>query len=181
MPGWYRDRSLGSGGSQRASLALSLTLPHKRRSKQTPRVAPLGLKGKPTADERLPPSHLRRDRRAFGQRPQLRPHDAAVDAAGKRALRETAISGGHQVVATDALRKAHEPLGYEFRMFDDVGCRSGPAWVHEIKHDGYRMIARRDNERVRLYTRRGLNWTDCYPRRRPDRGRAPFPGCCVMN
>jgi ATP-dependent DNA ligase len=21
--------------------------------------------------------------------------------------------------------------------------RSGPAWVHEIKHDGYRMIARR--------------------------------------
>ena len=22
-------------------------------------------------------------------------------------------------------------------------CKSGPAWVHEIKHDGYRMIARR--------------------------------------
>jgi len=24
-----------------------------------------------------------------------------------------------------------------------VGCKSGPAWVHEIKHDGYRLIARR--------------------------------------
>jgi hypothetical protein len=22
-------------------------------------------------------------------------------------------------------------------------CKSGPAWVHEIKHDGYRLIARR--------------------------------------
>ena len=35
-------------------------------------------------------------------------------------------------------------------------CKSGPAWVHEIKHDGYRMIARRNGDRVRLYTRRGL-------------------------
>jgi bifunctional non-homologous end joining protein LigD len=27
---------------------------------------------------------------------------------------------------------------------------SGPQWVHEIKHDSYRLIARRDGERVRL-------------------------------
>ena len=33
---------------------------------------------------------------------------------------------------------------------------SGSEWVHEIKHDGYRLIARRDGNRVRLYTRRGL-------------------------
>jgi bifunctional non-homologous end joining protein LigD len=26
-------------------------------------------------------------------------------------------------------------------------CKSGPAWVHEIKHDGYRMIARRNGNR----------------------------------
>jgi ATP-dependent DNA ligase len=43
-------------------------------------------------------------------------------------------------------------------------CKSGPAWVHEIKHDGYRMIARRTSDRVRLYTRRGFNWADRYPR-----------------
>ena len=36
-------------------------------------------------------------------------------------------------------------------------CKSGPAWVHEIKHDGYRLIARRTDDRVRLYTRRGFN------------------------
>ena len=45
-----------------------------------------------------------------------------------------------------------------------VGCKGGPAWVHEIKHDGYRLIARRTDDRVRLYTRRGFNWADRYPR-----------------
>jgi bifunctional non-homologous end joining protein LigD len=43
-------------------------------------------------------------------------------------------------------------------------CKSGPAWVHEIKHDGYRMVVRRTDDRVRLYTRRGFNWADRYPR-----------------
>ena len=41
---------------------------------------------------------------------------------------------------------------------------SGSAWVHEIKHDGYRLIARRDGNRVRLYTRRGYDWSGKYPR-----------------
>ena len=40
----------------------------------------------------------------------------------------------------------------------------GSAWVHEIKHDGYRPIARRDRNRVRLYTRRGYDWSGKYPR-----------------
>jgi bifunctional non-homologous end joining protein LigD len=40
---------------------------------------------------------------------------------------------------------------------------SGPGWVHEIKHDGYRLIVRRDGETVRLFTRRGYDWTDRYP------------------
>jgi bifunctional non-homologous end joining protein LigD len=41
---------------------------------------------------------------------------------------------------------------------------TGPQWVHEIKHDGYRMQVRREGERVRLFTRRGYDWTDRYPR-----------------
>jgi hypothetical protein len=36
----------------------------------------------------------------------------------------------------------------------------GPQWVHEIKHDGYRLIARLDGERVRLFTRHGYDWTE---------------------
>jgi bifunctional non-homologous end joining protein LigD len=39
----------------------------------------------------------------------------------------------------------------------------GPAWVHEIKHDGYRLMVWRDGERVRLFTRRGFDWSRRYP------------------
>ena len=40
---------------------------------------------------------------------------------------------------------------------------AGPDWVHEIKHDGYRLQVRRDGDAVRLFTRRGYDWTDRYP------------------
>jgi bifunctional non-homologous end joining protein LigD len=40
---------------------------------------------------------------------------------------------------------------------------TGPGWVHEIKHDGYRLIVRRDGKAVRLFTRRGYDWTDRHP------------------
>jgi bifunctional non-homologous end joining protein LigD len=40
---------------------------------------------------------------------------------------------------------------------------SGPNWIHEIKHDGYRLIVRKDAQRVRIFTRRGFDWTDKYP------------------
>jgi ATP-dependent DNA ligase len=40
---------------------------------------------------------------------------------------------------------------------------AGPAWVHEIKHDGYRLMVWRDGDRVRLFTRRGFDWTERYP------------------
>ena len=32
---------------------------------------------------------------------------------------------------------------------------TGALWVHEIKHDGFRIIARKDGNRVRLYSRAG--------------------------
>jgi ATP-dependent DNA ligase len=41
---------------------------------------------------------------------------------------------------------------------------AGIAWIHEIKHDGYRLMVWRDGERVRLFTRRGYDWTKRYPR-----------------
>ena len=32
---------------------------------------------------------------------------------------------------------------------------SGDGWIHEIKHDGFRIMARRDSAGVRLLTRNG--------------------------
>ena len=40
---------------------------------------------------------------------------------------------------------------------------SGSKWIHEIKHDGYRLMARRDPVGIRLITRRGNDWTERYP------------------
>jgi len=37
---------------------------------------------------------------------------------------------------------------------------SGAKWVHEIKHDGYRIQARIDGGTVKLLTRTGLDWTE---------------------
>jgi bifunctional non-homologous end joining protein LigD len=40
---------------------------------------------------------------------------------------------------------------------------SGPGWIHEIKHDGFRMMVRRNGAKTRLFTRNGYDWTDRYP------------------
>jgi bifunctional non-homologous end joining protein LigD len=40
---------------------------------------------------------------------------------------------------------------------------AGPEWLHEIKHDGYRLIVQREGSRVRLFTRNGNDWTPRYP------------------
>jgi ATP-dependent DNA ligase len=36
---------------------------------------------------------------------------------------------------------------------------SGKGWLHEIKHDGFRVIARKRGNRVRLYSRPGNDLT----------------------
>jgi bifunctional non-homologous end joining protein LigD len=40
---------------------------------------------------------------------------------------------------------------------------TGDTWIHEIKHDGFRVIARKDGERVRLYSRPGNDLTYRFP------------------
>ncbi|HEV2303426.1 MAG TPA: DNA ligase D [Stellaceae bacterium] len=40
---------------------------------------------------------------------------------------------------------------------------AGEEWLHEIKYDGYRLLARLDGGKVRLLTRGGLDWTVKFP------------------
>jgi len=40
---------------------------------------------------------------------------------------------------------------------------TGGDWIHEIKFDGYRILARKEGDRVRLFTRNGHDWTDKFP------------------
>jgi bifunctional non-homologous end joining protein LigD len=40
---------------------------------------------------------------------------------------------------------------------------AGPDWFHELKHDGWRMIARKSGRRVRLWSRQAYDWTEAFP------------------
>jgi len=40
---------------------------------------------------------------------------------------------------------------------------AGKDWLHEIKHDGYRLIIQRDGKRARLWTRTGHDWSGRFP------------------
>src|SRR5262249_52822915 len=40
---------------------------------------------------------------------------------------------------------------------------SGSQWLHEIKHDGFRIIARKTGAQVRLYSRPGNDLTHRFP------------------
>jgi ATP-dependent DNA ligase len=42
-------------------------------------------------------------------------------------------------------------------------CLSGGLWVHEIKHDGRRIIARKTGAQVKLYSRPGNDLTGRFP------------------
>jgi bifunctional non-homologous end joining protein LigD len=45
-------------------------------------------------------------------------------------------------------------------------CLPSPAdanWMHEIKHDGFRIMVRRDPAGVRLFTRKANDWTARFP------------------
>jgi bifunctional non-homologous end joining protein LigD len=40
---------------------------------------------------------------------------------------------------------------------------TGPLWIHEIKHDGFRIVARRINDVVRLQTKQGYDYAERCP------------------
>jgi bifunctional non-homologous end joining protein LigD len=62
-------------------------------------------------------------------------------------------------------RSAARPLGFVEPCRPSRAPRppSGPDWVHEIKHDGFRLMVRREGTRVRLWTRGGYDWADRFP------------------
>jgi bifunctional non-homologous end joining protein LigD len=40
---------------------------------------------------------------------------------------------------------------------------AGPGWIHEIKHDGFRILAHRRGRSIRLVTRNGHDLADRFP------------------
>jgi ATP-dependent DNA ligase len=56
---------------------------------------------------------------------------------------------------------------------------TGGAWLHEIKHDGFRVIARKDGPRVRLYSRPGNDLTRQFPLIAETLGRLRSRSCII--
>jgi bifunctional non-homologous end joining protein LigD len=54
---------------------------------------------------------------------------------------------------------------------------SGPLWLHEVKHDGFRVIVRKEGERVRLYSRPGNDLTKRFPQ--IVKAMARLPACMI--
>jgi bifunctional non-homologous end joining protein LigD len=61
---------------------------------------------------------------------------------------------------------ARHPAGFVEPCLPTLGqaVPSGPQSLHEIKHDGYRFICRVEGNRIRVFSRRGNDYTDRVPR-----------------
>ncbi len=59
------------------------------------------------------------------------------------------------------------------------GGHAVEGWVHEVKHDGYRLQIHVGKGRVRLYTINGADWTERYPRVVEEVRRIKLP--CVID
>jgi bifunctional non-homologous end joining protein LigD len=59
----------------------------------------------------------------------------------------------------------HRPFGFIEPCLPINGhtVPTGAQWAYEIKHDGFRLICRREGDRVRIFSRRGHDWTDRVP------------------
>lgn len=93
-----------------------------------------------------------------------------ADKAGKRkvvpkAAASKAQSWSKRALALQGARQS--PLTLEARdvqlakLYDTPPA--GEGWLHEIKWDGYRLLAMRDGETVRIFSRNGLPWEDKVP------------------
>ena len=64
------------------------------------------------------------------------------------------------------LRSRSKPEGFILSCQPALADRppSGPGWLHEIKFDGYRVIARKDGDRVRLWARTTSDYSKAFTR-----------------
>ncbi|HXX86541.1 MAG TPA: DNA ligase D [Casimicrobiaceae bacterium] len=79
-------------------------------------------------------------------------------AAGKRKLKPKI-----KLDSVKGARKAPFPRRIDVQLATLVKSPpEGPAWVHEIKYDGYRMLCSIANGEAHLMSRNGKDWTDAF-------------------
>ena len=118
------------------------------------------------ADDMLdtpPPRGTARKRAAATKRAPT----AAAAKAGKRAAtpaRKADARWRTRALVLDGARDAPYPPGFKPQLTDHrATAPDGDGWLHEIKWDGYRLLAEVNDGVVALRSRGGLNWTDDFP------------------
>src|SRR6476660_7236501 len=110
-----------------------------------------------------------RSNRSKADQPKIRPSKTAKKAP-KRA-HSAAIMLMHRTKNLSAEGDPFAGVGHATLPAFVAPCRAtlsskapdSGKWVHEIKFDGYRIQARLDRGKVKLLTRKGLNWTSKFP------------------
>ena len=91
----------------------------------------------------------------------------AAAKAGKRTAtpaRKADARWRTRALTLDGARDAPYPPGFKPQLTDHrATAPDGDGWLHEIKWDGYRLLAEVNGGVVALRSRGGLNWTDDFP------------------
>jgi bifunctional non-homologous end joining protein LigD len=56
---------------------------------------------------------------------------------------------------------------------------AGPGWIHEIKHDGFRILAERDATGVSLHSRKGYDFADRFSLAAAAIAKLPVKSCLI--
>jgi hypothetical protein len=91
--------------------------------------------------------------------------DTFEDRSSRHCLRPLVLSVCQSLAIYRPMLKRPLPAGFVVpaQPVEREKPPTGAEWIHEIKHDGYRMLARRDGDSVRLYSRKALDWTARLP------------------
>jgi ATP-dependent DNA ligase len=70
-----------------------------------------------------------------------------------RGIVTTPRAGGERLFSAGMLARRIRTDGFVDPCIPSRASKppSGPGWVHEVKHDGYRLIVRRDGEAASLH------------------------------
>ncbi|HUK61358.1 MAG TPA: DNA ligase D [Stellaceae bacterium] len=96
-----------------------------------------------------------------------KPRRTALQTRGERLLERVAATRVARLDPADipGARRARLPASPrpELATLADA-APEGDGWLHEIKFDGYRMVARVASGKVRMLSRNGIDWTGRFPR-----------------
>lgn len=107
---------------------------------------------------------LIRTQRPSGNKPQwllMKRTDEYV-VPEKMVSAKVAKSEAHAIAETERVKRLPKFISPQLAQLVSDPPQGGQ-WIHETKFDGYRTQAHIEKEKVTLYTRRGLDWTEKYP------------------